>query len=488
MRRLLVPVLAGAALATGLGVLAADLSDGVKPYVKLQSKRIVLAHVRVIDGAGRSPVDDRNVTIEDGKIASIAAGADLVSSPDTAVLDMRGRTVLPGLVGMHDHMYYIGRPNLDAAAHAEDPLLVPQMTFSAPRLYLANGVTTVRTTGSVEGYADINLRDLIDAGALVGPHIDVTAPYLQGKSPLFMQMYQLKDADDARRFVAYWAEAGATSFKAYMHITRDELKAAIDEAHRRGLKVTGHLCSVTYPEAIGLGIDDLEHGFFVNTDGAKDKQPDVCPLKDTSAFIDRVEPDGAEAKALIESLVAHHVAITSTLPVFEHSIPNRPPLNPRAMDALTTEARTAYFYARNRAATQPAESAARATRNFQRGLALERAFAQAGGLLIAGCDPTGNGGTIPGFADLREVELLVEAGFTPVEAIRIATLNGAIFLGRDATIGSIEPGKNADLLVVAGDPGKTIADVEKVELVFKDGVAFDPVKLLESVKGRYGQY
>ena len=273
-----------------------------------------------------------------------------------------------------------------------------------------------------------------------------------------------------------------------MHITRDELKAAIDEAHRRGLKVTGHLCSVTYPEAIGLGIDDLEHGFFVNTDGAKDKQPDVCPLKDTSAFIDRVEPDGAEAKALIESLVAHHVAITSTLPVFEHSIPNRPPLNPRAMDALTTEARTAYFYARNRAATQPAESAARATRNFQRGLALERAFAQAGGLLIAGCDPTGNGGTIPGFADLREVELLVEAGFTPVEAIRIATLNGAIFLGRDATIGSIEPGKNADLLVVAGDPGKTIADVEKVELVFKDGVAFDPVKLLESVKGRYGQY
>ena len=488
MRRLLVPVLAGAALATGLGVLAADLSDGVKPYVKLQSKRIVLAHVLVIDGAGRSPVDDRNVTIEDGKIASIAAGADLVSSPDTAVLDMRGRTVLPGLVGMHDHMYYIGRPNLDAAAHAEDPLLVPQMTFSAPRLYLANGVTTVRTTGSVEGYADINLRDLIDAGALVGPHIDVTAPYLQGKSPLFMQMYQLKDADDARRFVAYWAEAGATSFKAYMHITRDELKAAIDEAHRRGLKVTGHLCSVTYPEAIGLGIDDLEHGFFVNTDGAKDKQPDVCPLKDTSAFIDRVEPDGAEAKALIESLVAHHVAITSTLPVFEHSIPNRPPLNPRAMDALTTEARTAYFYARNRAATQPAESAARATRNFQRGLALERAFAQAGGLLIAGCDPTGNGGTIPGFADLREVELLVEAGFTPVEAIRIATLNGAIFLGRDATIGSIEPGKNADLLVVAGDPGKTIADVEKVELVFKDGVAFDPVKLLESVKGRYGQY
>ena len=466
----------------------ADLSDGVKPYVKHATRRIVLAHVRVIDGTGMPAQDDRNVTIEDGKIAAIVPGAEVAASPDTTVLVLRGRTVLPGLVGMHDHMYYVARPNMDAGGHSEDPLVVPQMTFSAPRLYLANGVTTVRTTGSVEGYADINLRDLIDAGKLVGPHMDVTAPYLQGKSPIFMQMYQLKDVGDARRFVAYWADAGATSFKAYMHVTRAELSAAIDEAHKRGLKVTGHLCSVTYPEAIALGIDDLEHGFFVNTDLAVDKQPDVCPMQQSSAFVDHAEADGPEAKALIASLVAHHVAITSTLPVFENGLPNRPPLNPRAMDVLTTEARTAYLYARNRAATQPADAAARITRNYGRNLAMERAFAKAGGLLLAGCDPTGNGGTIPGFADLREIELLVEGGFTPVEAIRVATLNGAIYLGRDKMIGSIEPGKNADLFVVEGDPSTTIADMEKVELVFKDGVAFDPARLLESVKGRYGQY
>jgi imidazolonepropionase-like amidohydrolase len=465
-----------------------DLADGIKPYVKYAAKRIVLTHVRVIDGTGKPAINDRNVTIEGGKIAAIAAGADVASSDGTTVIDLEGKTVLPGLVGMHDHMYYIARPNLDAAAHSEDPLLVPQMTFSAPRLYLANGVTTIRTTGSVEGYADINLRDLIDAGQLIGPHMDVTAPYLQGKSPLFMQMYQLKDAADARRFVAHWADAGATSFKAYMHITRAELKAAIEEAHKRGLKVTGHLCSVTYPEAIEAGIDDLEHGFMVNTDLAKDKKPDECPLKETFAFIDHAEPDGPEAKALIEKLVAHKVAITSTMPVFENSLPNRPPLNPRAMDSLSAEARTAYMYARNRAAGQPADAAARVTRNFQRGLAMEHAFAKAGGLLIAGCDPTGNGGTIPGFADLREVELLVEGGFTPVEAIRVATLNGAVYLGRDKTVGSLEPGKNADLFIVGGDPSTTIADIEHVELVFKDGVAFDSAKLLESVKGRYGQY
>jgi hypothetical protein len=245
---------------------------------------------------------------------------------------------------------------------------------------------------------------------------------------------------------------------------------------------------VTYPEAIALGIDDLEHGFFVNTDLAPGKLPDECPIKDTSAFLDRVEPDAPEATRLIASLVAHHVAVTSTLPVFENRLPNRPPLNARAMDVLTTEARTAYLYARNRAATQAPDAVARVTRSFQRDLAMERAFVKAGGLLLAGCDPTGNGGTIPGFADLREVELLVEAGFTPGEAVRVATLNGAVYLGRDKTIGSIAPGKNADLLVVGGDPSKTITDIENVEIVFKDGVAFDPAKLLESVKGRYGQY
>jgi imidazolonepropionase-like amidohydrolase len=396
--------------------------------------------------------------------------------------------VLPGIVGMHEHMYYIARPNLNAAGKSEDPLLVPQMMFSSPRLYLAAGVTTVRTAGSVEGQADINLRDQIAAGKLIGPHMDVTAPYLQGTGGPFIQMYQLKDADDARRFVNFWADAGATSFKAYMHITRDELGAAIDAAHRRGLKVTGHLCSVTYPEAIALGIDNLEHGFFVNTDLAPGKQPDVCPAQDTSAFLEHAEPDGPEAKAVIEDLVAHHVAITSTLPVFEGSLPNRPPLNPRAMDVLTTEAQSSYFYARNRAASQSADSGAKRTRIFTRGQAMELAFAKAGGLLIAGCDPTGNGGVIPGFGDHREIELLVEAGFTPVQAIRVATFNGAVYLGREKTIGSIEVGKNADMFVVSGDPSKNINEVENVELVIKDGVAFDPQKLIDSVKGRYGQY
>src|ERR1700754_3517732 len=119
---------------------------------------------------------------------------------------------------------------------------------------------------------------------------------------------------------------------------------------------------------------------------------------------------------------------------------------------------------------------------------LERAFVKAGGHLIAGTDPTGGGGVVPGYSNQRQLELLVEAGFTPLEAIRIGTLNGATYLGRDARVGSIAVGKQADLVVVNGDPSRTIADVRKVETVFKQGVGFDPQKLINSVKGRVGLF
>jgi hypothetical protein len=270
-----------------------------------------------------------------------------------------------------------------------------------------------------------------------------------------------------------------------MDITRDEMKAAIDEAHKRGLKITGHLCSVTYPEAVALGIDDLEHGFFVNTQLDPDKQPDKCPKAGGGPTLEKMAPDSPEAKELIALLVKNHVAVTSTLPVFEHSVPGRPPLRPDLLDAMTPEARTAFLYARNLRASRPPGNSAEM---FQRDMKLEYEFAQAGGLLLGGPDPTGNGGTLPGFGDQREIELLVEAGFTPVEAIKIATLNGATYMGRQNEIGSIAAGKNADLVVIKGNPASKIEDVEKVEIVFKDGVGYDSAKLFESVRGRYGQY
>jgi hypothetical protein len=353
----------------------------------------------------------------------------------------------------------------------------------------------MRTTGSVETFADLNLRDRIDAGVLPGPHIDVTGPYLEGKDSYFIQMHQLGNADEAKQFVDYWADRGVTSFKAYMNISRAELKAAIDEAHKRNIKVTGHLCSVSYKEAAELGIDDLEHGFFVNTQLDPGKKPDVCSEGEGTPTLKAMSPESAEAKDLIETLVKHHVAVTSTLPVFESGgIPGRPPLRQAFLDVLSPSAREAYLYRREK----PVKEETAATPGdspgddwpmlIKRDMELEHAFAKAGGLLLAGPDPTGDGGVAAGFGDQREMELLVEAGFTPVEAIQVATLNGAVYMGKQDQIGSVAAGKNADLVVVKGNPAARIADVENVEIVFKDGVGYDSEKLLESVKGRYGEY
>ena len=482
---LLVPSLASAA-----PVIAppAMLGPDVQPYVQVPAGQIAITHLRIIDGTGAAPVEDQTLLLDGPKIAAIQPAGTPVPA-GYQVIDASGETAFPGIVGMHNHLFYLQRPNIDASGRSEEPLIIPQMTFSAPRLYLASGVTTMRTTGSVEPDTDLSLKREIDAGHLVGPHLDVTGPYLEGPGAFFIQSHMITSAEDARHEVAYWADQGVNSFKAYMHISRAELKAAIDEAHRHHLKLTGHLCSVTYPEAVELGIDNLEHGFFVNTQLDPGKKPDECPDSAGDPTIAAMTPGSPAANALIKLLVDHHVAITSTLPVFAQTVPLHEPLQARQMDVLSPQARESYLYLRNltnmRAGTPRAEEEAKAYKND---LGLERQFVAAGGLLIAGPDPTGNGGVIPGFGDQREIELLVEAGFSPAEAIRIATLNGATYLGLQDRIGTIAAGKDADLVIVKGNPAAKIADVENVVTVFKDGVGYDSAKLLRSVKGRFGQY
>ena len=459
----------------------------VAPFVAAPAGFIALTHVRVIDGTGAAPKADETLVIQDGKISAVQRSSAPLPK-GARVIDLSGDSVLPGLVGMHDHLFYIARPNLTAKGSFNAPLVVPEMAYSAPRLYLAGGVTTLRTTGSVEPYTDLNLKQQIDSGLLPGPHLDVTGPYLEGKSDLFIQMHQLTGPDDARRMVDYWASEGVTSFKGYMHITRDELAAATQAAHRHGLKITAHLCAVTYAEAATLGIDDLEHGFFVDTEDDPGKHPDQCTPGDGAATVAKMTAGGAQAKRLIADLVAHHVAITSTLPVMEVTSEGRPALSAGMREAMSPESVADYERLWVASASAPADQRAARLAAFRNGMALEREFVAAGGLLLAGPDPTGAGDVVPGFSDQRELELLVDAGFSPLEAIRIGTLNGAIYEGLADRIGSIAPGKNADLVVVRGDPARRISDLENVEYVFKDGAGYDPHKLLASVAHDYGRY
>ncbi|MGB8969554.1 MAG: amidohydrolase family protein [Candidatus Sulfotelmatobacter sp.] len=467
--------------ACSAALMAQSLSPQVRGFVKVDAPVVALTHVRVIDGTGAAARGDQTVVISNGKIESVSDAASANVPKDAQVLDLHGYSVIPGLVGMHDHMFYpMGNG------------IFGEMAFSFPRLYLAGGVTTIRTTGALEAYTDLELRKEIDGGKTPGPKIHVTGPYLEGPGSFAVQMHALTGPDDATKTVNYWLDEGVDNFKAYMFITPAELSAAVAAAHKRGAKVTGHLCSIGFREAAAIGIDDLEHGLLVDTEFFPWKKPGECPENLDYEFLSKLDVQNGPLHDTILDLVQRHVAVTSTLPVFEMFVPGRPTIQQRVIDALSPDARSALLNNKVRASdaslirqryhgdVSPWPAA------FKKEMEFEHAFVQAGGSLLAGLDPTGMGGVIAGFGDQREVELLVEAGFTPVEAIHIATANGAQYLGELDRIGTIAVGKQADLVVIKGDPSKKIEDIENVETVFKDGIGYDSARLIESVSGVVG--
>ena len=450
------------------------LSEQTKQYVVVDTTIVALRHVRVIDGTGAAPRDDQTIVLTHGVITAVGDAGMIAVPAGAQILDLAGRTVLPGLVMVHEHMFY---PTGGVAIYNEN-------AYSFPKLYLAGGATTIRTAGSMEPYADLNLKAMIDTGAVPGPKMDVTGPYIEGPGLGLYQVHPLTSPADATDMVRYWAEHGATSFKLYMDVSRAELGAAVAEAHRHGLKITGHLCSVTFREAAGLGIDNLEHGILVASDFVRDKKPDACPAPPAVVTsIAAIDIGGDSVSALIRDLVAKHVAMTSTLGVFETFVSRRPPIVAGALEAMTPEARVQYLQGRARVGD---DTSSLWTTLLRKEMQFERAYAAAGGLVLSGSDPTGYGGVVPGYSNQREIELLVEAGFTPVEAIKISTLNGAQYLGRAGHVGSIAVGKAADLLVVRGDPTARIRDIENAETVFKDGIGYDSQRLFQSARGAVG--
>jgi imidazolonepropionase-like amidohydrolase len=458
----------------GSGALAAQsfttLAPEVQQLVSVSEPRVALTHVRVVDGTGRPPLEDQTIVIENGKISVVAPASAAAIPSGARTMDLAGHTVIPGLVGLHNHTFYTTRGRS------------VQLQFSAPRLYLGSGLTTIRTTGGTSPYHEINMKRGIDSGRVPGPRMHLTGPYLTGPGGA-ATMAQIGTTEEARRIVNYWADEGVTWFKAYTDISREALRAVIVAAHQRGLKVTGHLCSVSFREAVMLGIDNLEHGLFANSDFVANRTPDHCSPELRSSLL-KVEMDGPEVRQTIDQMVKNKVAMSSTLAVYELSYPDRPPLEDRMLAALAPEAREEYLAARKEMSQRASQSTMPEV--FRRAQAFERAFVKAGGLLGSGVDPTGVGGALPGYGDQRNYELLIEAGFTPVEAVQIMTLNGAKVLGVDNQLGSIAPGKLADLVVIKGNPIATPAEIRQVTVVFKDGVGYDSARLLESVKGVVG--
>jgi hypothetical protein len=457
-----------ALVATAHGQEPRPLPPALAPFVSVSAPRVALTHVTLVDGTGAPARPDQTVVVDGGRIASVGPSSSATIPAGTQVIDLAGHTAMPGFVGLHEHTYFGGVDR------------VTPMNVSGPPLYLAYGVTTAMTAGSMLPYHEVDLKRAVDAGETAGPRFLIAGPYLDGVRSRNPMSLKVPTPESVRRAVAYWASEGATWIKFLTNVTRDVLKAGIDDAHARGLRVSGHLCSVTFTEASALGIDLLQHGFITNSDYLPGKQPDVCPPGNQVRQVE-ADVDSPQVQASIRAIVKGGAAVASTLAAYESFVPGR-----------AVEARALEFLAPDMRKEVEGINAGLAKAAFnvppsmiRKMMAWERSFVSAGGLLGAGVDPWGTG-VLPGLGNLRNYELLVQAGFTPEQAIQIMTLNGARILGEEQRIGSIAVGKNADLVVVRGDPVRAPAGIYDVVAVFKDGVGFDSVKLRAAARGKVG--
>ena len=447
----------------------------VRPYIRIDTPQFVIQNVDVIDGTGGPILRGQSVLVSGDRIVEIGPASEVSTDAETLIIDGTGKTLIPGFVMMHEHMYY--------PAITPEFYRVNQLDFSFPKLYLAGGATTIRTAGSVEPYSDLNIKSWIEEGKVLGPKMDVTAPYINHAGLPLPQVNAIENAEDARRMVRYWAAEGATSFKVYEQIHKEELKATVEEAHNLGLKVTGHLCSITFQDAADLGIDNLEHGFMVASDFVEGKESNKCQALDRRNSLFELDVESPRMKRLIDYLVEKNVAITSTLPIFETFAKGRPQASPESLEALTPKLRESYL--KTWEAINQGDDTTFAVL-LSKEMAWEKAFFDAGGHLMVGTDPTGFGGVMAGYSNIRALEMLVEAGFSVSQAVMISSLNGARYLGIEGQIGTVEEGKIADLVLVDGQLASDITQLRRIEIVFKDGIGYDSPKIFESVKGTVG--
>lgn len=445
-----------------------DYGKRVQGFIDYDQSVILIENTLLVDGTGSAPKYGQDVLIEDGKIAAVGAHGSLNVPAQATRLDASGKTLLPGLVMLHEHMYY--------TASTAEGFTITENPRTFPRLYLAGGVTTARTAGSIEPYTDLSIRDAVAHKQMAGPDIDATAPYIEGKDSRIFQLARLNDVEAARQSVAYWADMGFTSFKAYMALTPAQMKAAVDEAHKRGLKMTGHICATTYAQAAEAGIDNLEHGFWAATDYFADKPMGKC-VGGSRGAMTKASPTEGVGSTLIDNMIKHGVAITSTLGVISKGSSAFQGF-PEQWGTVITDVDMRRFNERRARFDQNPKMIEQSDATLRAAMAYEKEFIKRGGLLVAGSDTTGMGGTLPGMSNLEQIDLMVWGGFALEDAVKVVTLNGATYLGQADKIGSIEVGKDADMVLINGDISANIRDVYKTEITFKHGVGFNSAKMI----------
>jgi hypothetical protein len=424
---------------------------------------VALTHVRLIDGTGAPARDDQTVVLTGTRITSVGPSATTAIPAGARVVDLAGHTVIPGLVGLHEHTYFGGVKR------------ITQMSTSAPLLYLAFGVTTAMSAGSMLPYQELNMARAVNAGRLPGPRF-YPGPYLDGdrtrsgNAKALATPRRPRTCPLARRGVR-WVSAREISRQM---LGSGPLGTRVNEGHRASLLRD-------LREAAALGIDALQHGFITNSDYVPGKQPDVCPPENMRVQTD-VDVGSDAVQASIKALAKTKAAVVSTLAVYETFSPERFKLDTAAMAMLDPDVRReveANYANIRRGGLIVSQKLLSSMMRW------ERDFVAAGGLLGAGSDPWGTG-FLPGFGNIRNYEVLVEAGFPPAQAIQILTLNGAKILGMEREVGAVTAGRQADLVIVRGDPTTTPRDLYNVTTVFRAGVGYDSAKLRTAALGLVG--
>lgn len=435
----------------------------LKHYLKYDADTIAFTNVTIIDGTGGAIKYNQTLLVEGDSLSAIGQGDEIIIPENATIIDANRNTIIPGFIGMHNHLHI---PQF------------PDITEVAVKLYLASGVTTIQTCGAASPYVELDFALNIARGNKIGPDIVPSAPFIDGEggNP---NMIIPRNETHLRDTMQHWLKQGVKWFKVYRNITPENLQIVIDEAHKNGAKVKGHLCSVTFEEATKLGIDGIEHGLNSTSDFRTNKGYGVCG--GDLEYMDTITVASPKVRNLLRLMNANNVVLTSTLSIFEASIPNRGYADHRSLKVMSPYLINQYTERRKAFEEQLKDH----TRNdrLERIMQFAYQYYKLGGLLCSGVDAGRH--IVPGFGDQRNYELLIEAGFLPEEAIQVMTGNGALALELP-DIGTIQEGKRADFIVLNGNLPEDASVIKKVDAVFKKGVGYDPQKILKDTVGKLG--
>ena len=437
------------------------LSDYTQSFISLDTSNIALSNVKVIDGTGNPSKNYQTVLIQNGIIVDIGNANDIQIADDFYEINLSGKTIIPGIIGMHNHM------RIPSSA----------LLSTSPKLYLASGVTTIQTCGTGNPYEELAIAKSIEKGEQPGPEIINSGPYFTGPEGK-TNFIRFTNEKAVRDTIQYWANKGVKWLKVYRNTRPSDLQIIVDEAHRNNLKVTGHLCATTYSEAAEIGIDAIEHGFMHNYDHATEREMGVC--SGNTDFRTNLGIESNEVKKVQQKLIKNGVTLGSTLAIFEAQA--NVEADERDLEVMAPYHQEAYRQRKLRYQEQGEEWYFK-KEWLTKAMAYELQFFRQGGLLVAGLDPGLH--NMPGFGDQKNYELFIQAGFKPEEAIQVMTSNGAKLLER-TDIGTIEIGKVASLVILGGDLESNPRIIQEVETVFKNGIGYNPDKLIHSVKANVG--